>query len=445
MSGETGMRAALNSGACTAVDLVEATFAEIARSGEEGQKIFLRLFGDTARREAERADARIAAGETGPLLGIPVSVKDLLDVAGQVTTAGSRVLADAPPAKVDSAVVARLRAAGAIIIGHTGMTEFAYSGLGINPHFGTPLNPWDKATGRIPGGSSSGGITALAEGMCGVSIGTDTGGSIRIPSALCGQVGFKPSQSSVPRDGVFPLSWALDSVGPLARSVADARLTYEVISGTSPDTAPEAAAPRVLVPTNLVHDGADEVVAERFRAALDALVAAGWRIEHRALAPFDIVAEMGAIGNYAALEAWRDHSERLVERGDEYDPRVRSRIESGARLASDAKAQLDALRARYIVGMAEALKGYDAFLMPTVPLVAPPLDAFVDDAEYGRLNLLMLRNPTLVNLLDGCAVSLPIGEPGGAPVGLSICCTAGRDCHLLRLAEAAEGVVVRHR
>lgn len=439
--GKAGLRAALDSGKIRSIDLTEAVLATVAATQDSGGKIFMRVFSCAAREQARQADERISAGETGPLLGIPVSLKDLFDVAGEQTTAGAKALADVAPATRDAEVVSRLKAAGAVLVGHTGMTEFAFSGLGINPHFGTPLNPWDKASARIPGGSSSGAAVALAEGMCALSIGTDTGGSVRIPAALCGHVGFKPSQQSISLEGVFPLSPSLDSVGPLARSVADARLGFEVLSGRPSSAEPLAHKPRLVAPTNIVREDMDAAVRDAFTEALATLSGAGWTIDEIELPPLEITREMAQIGSFPGLEAWRAHRNRIAERGSEYDPRVRTRIEAGGRFGPNAEEQLVTMRRRYIAAMTEALVGYDGLVMPTVPLVAPPLTVFESDDDYGRINLLMLRNPTLINLLDGCAISLPLTGRDGAPVGLSIASVNGADRHIFDLATEAEPIL----
>src|SRR5947199_2326760 len=211
-------------------DRLEQALARIGDPKGEGARACLTVYTEAAHAAADAADARANSGiSLGPLDGAIVTIKDRFDVTGEPTRAGSRIMADAPPAKADAPVVRRLRAAGAVIVAKTNMTEFAFSGGGANPHYGTPGNPADRA--RIPGGSSSGAAVAAADGMCQIAIGTDTGGSTRIPAALCGIVGFKPSQWRVPTTGAYPLSYMLDSVGPLARTVADCAGADAVLAG----------------------------------------------------------------------------------------------------------------------------------------------------------------------------------------------------------------------
>src|SRR5438132_12826515 len=228
------LAADLAAGRTTSRELVEAALARIADPEGEGRRVFVKVYDAAARAAADAQDRLRKAGYVAsPLAGIPVSIKDLFDVAGEVTLAGSQALDDTPPAEADAPIVARLKAAGAVIIGRTNMTEFAFSGVGINPHYGTPGNPYDRSL--IPGGSSAGAPISVADGMAAVAIGTDTGGSVRIPAALCGLVGFKPTQYRVPREGATPLSTTLDSVGPVGLSVACCALTDAVMAGEPPE------------------------------------------------------------------------------------------------------------------------------------------------------------------------------------------------------------------
>jgi len=227
----------LANGRTTSRELVEAALAQIADPTGEGARTFVRIYGDSARAAADAQDRLRKAGYiASPLAGLPVSLKDLFDVSGERTLAGSKALGDSPPAQHDAPVVSRLRAAGAVLIGRTNMTEFAFSGVGINPHYGTPGNPYDRRL--IPGGSSSGAAVSVADGGVVVAIGTDTGGSVRIPAALCGIVGFKPTQKRILRDGVTPLSTTLDSIGPLANSVACCAVADAVLAGELPSVPP---------------------------------------------------------------------------------------------------------------------------------------------------------------------------------------------------------------
>jgi aspartyl-tRNA(Asn)/glutamyl-tRNA(Gln) amidotransferase subunit A len=423
---------------------------EAATTSSEAATTFVTVHAVTARATADAIDTQRAAGlPLPPLAGIPISIKDLFGEAGQVTRAGSRVLADAAPAGEDSPVVRRLRAAGAVIVGRTNMTEFAYSGLGLNPHYGTPRNPWDRATGRIPGGSSSGAAVSVTDGMAAAAIGTDTGGSVRIPSAFCGLTGFKPTARRVPIDGVVPLAVSLDSVGPLARSVDCCALLDAVMAGEAPAAAPgpARAAPlngkRLWVPRTLVFDGMDDAVGKAVEAALRRLGAAGARLVDCEIPEFDDLARINRLGGFAAAESWWWHARLIESRQPEYDPRVAGRIRRGASfLAADYLTLLDERR-RWIAAVTERLDG-DLMLMPTLPLVAPPIDALqASDDAYGATNMLILRNPSLINFLDGCAVSLPCHAPDAAPVGLTLAGCSGQDAAVLSTGASVESALAR--
>ncbi|TFZ01158.1 amidase [Ramlibacter rhizophilus] len=412
---------------------------------------FLAVHAQAARATADATDRLRAAGvPLPPLAGLPLSIKDLFDEAGQVTRAGSSVLASAAPAAADSTVVQRLRAAGAVIVGRTNMTEFAFSGLGLNPHYGTPRTPWDRATGRIAGGSSSGAAVSVADGAAVAAIGTDTGGSVRIPSALCGLTGFKPTARRVPMDGVLPLSPTLDSVGPLARSVACCALLDAVLAGEPWRPLPPAslAGLRLALPRTLVREGMDARVGAAFEAACGALSAAGATVVEIDVPEFAQLAHLNRAGGFIAAEAWAWHARLLETAGEAYDPRVAARIRRGASITAADYLELQQARARWIADVTSRLAEANAaaFVMPTVPIVAPPVAQLeADDEAFTRINLLMLRNPTFINFLDGCAVTLPCHRAGEAPVGLMLAAPGGQDRRLLALAAAAEAVLpARH-
>lgn len=410
------------------------------------ERAFLRTSFDQARHAA--ADP---ANASRVLAGLPVSVKDLFDVAGQPTAAGSIVLADAPSAARDAPAVARLRAAGAALMGRTNMSEFAFSGVGTNPHHGTPANAADAATPRIPGGSSSGAAVSVATGAAFIGLGSDTGGSIRIPAALNGIVGFKSTARLVPTDGALPLSTTLDTVCAMTRSVRDAILAHEVLARrTVTRSQAPLAAYRLAVAQTTLLDDMDSAVARAFGRALDALRAAGARIDE---IPLTELRELGAIqstGGFSAAESHAWHRPLLERCGDQYDPRVRVRIERGAAMKAHEYIELTRARADWIARVGAALRGYDAVLSPTVPLVAPPIadvapadgrDATQDaarDTEFFRVNALLLRNTSVVNMLDGCAISIPCHAPGELPVGLMIWQGALRDDTVLNIALQAE-------
>ena len=434
----------LANGEVCARELLEQCLDKIADPDGEGARAFIHVDAATARSEADAADRYRASGaKQPPLAGIPISVKDLFDVRGQITRAGSRIFAERPPAERDAIVVARLREAGAIIVGRTNMTEFAYSGLGLNPHYGTPKNPYDRTTGRIPGGSSSGAAVSVTDGMAVAAIGTDTGGSCRIPAAFCGLVGFKPTAGRVPKDGTIPLSRTLDSVGPLAASVACAATIDGVLSGdggAAPKSTP-ADRLKIGVLSNYVTDHIEDHVADCFSRALAKLSAVGVTLSDFVLPELDCMNDLNANGGISAAEAYTWHRQLLREHESAYDPRVGRRILKGARQSAADYIELMTIRDEFIAQTEETTAPYDAVILPTTPIVAPSLDAFAQDDVYARLNLLALRNPSIVNFLDRCAISLPIAEPGSAPVGLMLMGHRGGDHHLLAVAAAVETVV----
>jgi aspartyl-tRNA(Asn)/glutamyl-tRNA(Gln) amidotransferase subunit A len=405
--------------------------------------VFTRLYADGARAAARHADAARKAGiELGPLAGLPVTVKDLYDVAGETTMAGSAVCAGEPPAAHDAAAVARLRTQGAAIVGKTNMTEFAFSGVGINPHHGTPANPADAVTARIPGGSSSGAAVSVALGLAVAGLGSDTGGSIRIPAALCGLVGFKSTQSRVPRTGAFELARSLDTVCAMARSVEDCLVADAAIADT-----PLAVRRRPLqgmrlaVPRTLMFDDIEPAVAQAFERALQALSAAGAHIVDITLAELAEIATVNAPGGFSPVEASGVHRERFATKRDGFDSRVAARIALGTEVRAADYIAMQDRRRDWIGRMERAIEGFDALVCPTVPIVAPPIAALAEDAAFFKANGLLLRNTFAINLLDGCAFSLPCHAPGELPVGLMLSSVRGDDARLAAVALAAERVV----
>ena len=436
---------ALEAGDTTSAELVEQALAAIVAPDGEGARAFVLVDADGARAQAQAADRCRARGDApSPFCGIPISIKDLFDVQGQVTCAGSRALRDQPPAKHDATVVARLRRAGFVLIGRTNMTEFAYSGLGLNPHYGTPLNPFDRAAGRIPGGSSCGAAVSVTDGMAAAGIGTDTGGSCRIPAAMCGIVGYKPTAASVPRDGVLPLSESLDSVGPLARSVECCAILHGVMSGRGASAGIEARPLSSLtlgVPQHYVLGDLDAEVEAAFERALRCLRDSGATVRDVPFAALERLPEINAAGGLAAAEAYAWHRRLLAERGDLYDPRVRVRILKGAEQTAANYIDLLRARAELIAEAQTVMRGLDALIFPTVPRIAPLLAELDDDDEYAKANMLALRNPSVANFLDACAISLPIHEPGSAPVGLNALCLHGGDEQLFGVAASLEAAL----
>jgi aspartyl-tRNA(Asn)/glutamyl-tRNA(Gln) amidotransferase subunit A len=432
-------------GETTSRELTEACLDRIGVAGGEGPRTVTRVYAEAARAAAEAADRLRRAGVTvSPLAGVPVSVKDLFDVAGEPTLAGSVVLRAAAPAAADAAIVSRLRRAGAVLVGKTNMTEFAFSGLGLNPHRGTPKGPWDRTVGRIPGGSSSGAAVSVTDGMAAVAIGTDTGGSVRIPAALCGLVGFKPTARRVPREGCYPLSRTLDSIGPIGVSVACCALVDSVLAG-EPPWVPEAlpvAGLRLGVLRDLVLDDLDDEVARAFSAALTKLSSAGARV---ADVHFPELREMPAMlrhGGFAVAEAFAVHRQLLEAHEHEFDPRVASRMLRGRSFSAWEYIDLVGRRADFMRATERAAAPFDAIVLPTAALIAPPIaELEASDEAYHRANWRALRNATVVNYFDGCALSVPCQEPGSAPVGFMVAGVGGADRWVLAAGRAIERVV----
>ena len=431
----------LGAGATTSRRLVEECLARIADPKGEGPRTFLKVHAETARAAADYYDQLRKQGVTlSPWAGIPVSIKDLFDIAGDVTTAGSIVLRGQPPASADCVAVARLRAAGLIPIGRTNMTEFAYSGLGLNPHYGTPLSPFERARRRAPGGSSSGAAVSVVEQMSYGALGTDTGGSCRIPAAFCGIVGFKPTAHRVPVAGAFPLSQTLDSVGPLAASVACCA-ALDAILADEPRTTLDMTGlrgRRFAVPTHFVLDSLEAHVAASFERAIRELRTAGAEVDEIPLTELDELPDINRKGSFSGPEAYAVHRERLESHGAQYDPRVLVRLQRGREQSAADYLNLIRARADLQRRIDKPLADFDAVLMPTTPIIAPPLHDLESDDAYLRTNQLVLRNTSVVNFLDRCAISIPCHEADTAPVGLMLMGAHGSDRRLLGVAAAVE-------
>ena len=422
---------------------LEAALAAIAQAGDEGRRIFTRVYADTARAAARAADERAAGGlSLGPLDGRIVAVKDLFDVAGEPTTAGSALLRDAAPATQDAPVVRRLRAGGAVIIGKTNMTEFAFSGVGLNPHYGTPGNAHDVL--RIPGGSSSGAGVSVARGMAEIAIGSDTGGSIRIPSALNGLVGFKPSLARVPREGAYPLSFTLDCLGPLVKSVADAVAADSVLAGIDhvPLEARSVHGLRLGVPRGLLFTQVETEVGDAFEQAVAALSQAGARVTDESLdtflaAPFQLQEK----GTLIAAEAAHIHREAVVQRPEAYDPIVLGRIRRGQTLDAATYVGIQQARNALLGQLDRALADFDVLVLPTVAFLAPLIADVQDEADFMRVNALVLRNTSVFNFYDLPALSLPLPRAGKLPVGLMVVGRRNADRDLLAIGAAIESLL----
>jgi aspartyl-tRNA(Asn)/glutamyl-tRNA(Gln) amidotransferase subunit A len=436
------LAADLEAGRTTSVALVDAALARIAAHREQGGVAYISLEPQRALAAAAASDAARSAGYVPSLLaGLPVSIKDLFDVKGDVSTAGSTVLAGAPPAAADATVIARLRAAGAILLGRTNMNEFAFAALGLNPHYGTPVNPVDPH--RATGGSTAGGAVSVAEDMAVVALGTDTGGSVRIPAAFCGVTGFKPTARRIDLTGVVPLSPTLDSCGPLARSVDCCAITDAILSNETLDT---QAAPlpglRLGICDDVVGEGLDDDVREAFERALVTLARGGASLQRFSFPELKELPTINFRGGFAAAESWAWHRPLLQDCEAQYDPRVVARIRPGSQQTAADYIDLLNARRRVISRARQRLSAFDAWLMPTVALVAPLLEPLErSDEAFFATNARILRNPSIINFLDGCALTLPCPVGAGLPVGISICGQHGQDARVLQIGRAVEAIL----
>ncbi len=439
------LSADLATGKITSEKLTRECLEKIAEPSGEGQRAFIKVYAESAIACARVSDAQRAHGlVASPLAGIPISIKDLFDVVGDITRAGSIILQDAPPAARDAPAIARLRAAGAVIIGRTNMTEFAYGAHGMNHHYGTPLNPYDRAAKRIPGGSTSGGAVSVADDMAAATIGSDTGGSVRIPAALCGITGFKPTQARVPLAGAFPLSTTRDSIGPLGKSVACCILLDQIMAGEEAILPPGFALKglRLGVPTTRLLDHLQAPVAEAFSRALSTLSQRGALIEEFPFPEMAMEATGSVKANFSAVEAYALHRERLEKYPEKFDPRVYKRLMLGADMNAADYYDLIQLRKNLITAANITTARFDALLTPTVPIIAPTL-AEMDSSEelFFYNNSLLLRNCGPFNVLDRPCWSLPIHRAGDAPVGLMVIGETMQDDRLHQVALSIEDAI----
>ncbi len=434
----------LAAGRTTSRALVEASLSAIADAAGEGARCFLSVYEQTALAEAERVDAARGANlALPPFAGIPISIKDLFDVAGEVTRAGSHVLDTEPPAARDADIVALLRRAGFVIVGKTNMTEFAYSGLGMNAHYGTPRSPFDRSAGRIPGGSTSGGAVSVADGMTVATIGTDTGGSCRIPAAFCGIVGFKPTSTRVSKRGAIPLSQTLDSVGPLARTVSCCAVLDSILSGGDGEDEESYPVSNLClgVIEGYVDEKLDEAVAAAYQAALSRLSQKGVRLKPLGIPELSELPHINRNGGLVGAEAYAWHRRFLETRSEFYDPWVRARFDAGR--AQNAADYVDTLnhRARVIEAVRARSRFFDALVLPAVQIVPPTIDSLQELAASNRINNLCLRNTSIANFLDRPSITIPCHAPGTAPVGLMLMGETGQDRRLLSIARGLEYTV----
>lgn len=426
-------RERLQAGKVTSVDLVNASFARIEELGAIGQLAFTHCYPQKAMAAAKVADQRLALGDDTPLLGLPISIKDSMDVAGEVTSAGSVIFTQNGAAEKDAHVVDLIKRAGAIIVGKTNMSEFAFSGLGVNPHYGTPVHP--DHSDYIAGGSTSGGAVSVASKAVFATLGSDTGGSLRIPAAFCDVVGFKPTASRVSTAGVVPLSYSYDSVGAITRSVEDVIVMDQVLSQTDYDIPHiPLSQMRFFVTKDYVMEDLDAEVEARFLETLARLEAAGATIIYRDFYELSQIPHINSQGGLTAAEIWSEHEFFFDQLRDQYDPLVAQRIERGRSITASHYLHILRKREELQAVAAKKLAFFDAWLMPTVAVKPPKVEALADEEAFFRLNGIVLRNTTVSNFLDGCALSLPLGDG----IGLSISGLKDQDHHILTVAKSIE-------
>jgi aspartyl-tRNA(Asn)/glutamyl-tRNA(Gln) amidotransferase subunit A len=435
---------ALEAGDTTSRALVERALDRISDPDGQGKTSFLSVKTDEALQAADKTDRLRAEGKApSRFAGIPISVKDLFDLTGDITRAGSLARSSMPAATADAPVIARLKSAGFIPVGRTNMTELAFSGLGLNPHFGTPLSPWQRKKQHIAGGSSSGAAASVADGMAAAGIGTDTGGSCRIPAAFCSLVGYKPTSARIPSSGIVPLSPSLDVAGPIANSVACVRSLFQIMSGTARDhlPLPQPEQMRLAVPENYFLSDLHPDIAHAFNGALDLLEKNGVTLTRIQLNSLNRLNEMAAIGSLPAIEGYRLHHALLEITNPSVDPRVATRLRPGGDASADDYAELLRLRRCFIDEIKAELEPFNALICPTVAIPPPRLSDLVSDDAYIRINRLVLRNTSAINMMDGCSISLPVSRPGNPPCGLMLFAIAGRDEMLLDLASVLEPLI----
>ena len=433
----------LTAGKTSSRAIVEAALAKIDDKNGEGARTFIKVYRDAALAEADASDRLRKYGIVpSPLAGLPISIKDLFDVAGDVTLAGVKAHANLPPATSDAPIVARLRAAGAVIIGRTNLSPMAFSPLGVNRDFGTPGNPADRT--RIPGGSSSGAAVSVADGMAVAAIGSDTGGSIRMPAAFCGIAGIKPTQQRVPLTQTWPLSTTLDSVGPLAPSMRCCALVDAALAGEA-IIVPDAIALRGLrfaLPMNSVTDDMDATVSKAFQRALEILSKHGAQIIEIQMPEInDVIAMWRKPPSFTQMEGYARYGKWLADNPDAYDPFIRARFAVGANASAKDYIDLVHARASIIERSAKATRNFDAVIMPTLQFVAPTIAEASTEEGFKRIVPQAIRNPSIGNLLDRCAISTPCHQAGELPVGLSLMGEQGDDRRLLALGLAVEAAL----
>ena len=457
MSGEwhrmsaLALGAGIESGAIDPRALTEF-FLERIEEADGDRTIYLRLTPARARAEAEAAHRRAQTGlRQSPLDGVPISWKDLYDSAGDVTSHGTLALAERISPR-DAAVMARATRAGMVCLGKTNQTEFAFSILGLNPKMGTPPNPFDEAVPRLPGGSSSGAAVSVSRGLAAAAIGSDTGGSVRVPAAWNGLVGLKTSFGLLPLDGVLGLSTSMDTVGPLTHDVADAAALFAILGGhfgagnrPAPDLAgSDLSRARFALPTTLVWDSLDAGVEAPARRAVERLRAAGCAIDEMPVPELDAVEDLvSRFGAYHAAECHAMWHDVIEARPDLIYTPIQERIRAGAQMSATDAARAKQGLAAVAPNLHARIRRSGVFLMPTAASSAPPIAELEADAEvYRAANVAALRNTRLANYLDCCALTLPCGQDqNGVPVGLMLMAPPGEEERLLRLGSAIEPVI----
>ena len=417
-----------------------------AIDSEDGRRAFITVNSDAARAEADRVDAMRAAGAAlPPFAGVTLSVKDLFDITGEITRAGSRVLDDGAPAARDCSVVARLRAAGFNIIGRTNMTEFAYSGLGMNPHHGNPRSPWERDVdgGRVAGGSSSGSAVSISDGMSAATIGSDTGGSTRAPAVFCGIVGLKPTTTRMPSDGIYPLSTSFDAAGPMGHSTDCCAIMDDIMAGGAgrPETPFPVNGLRLAIPRGYLFDELDPEIVAGFDAAVARLSAAGARISDISL---DILEELRPANrpkSIVSAEAFAIHRDQLAARRDGYDPYVATRLDGGSDILAADYIAMHRERDATCAAVQAVTRPFDALLLPTSPCVPPKIAPLETTDALMRASARVLRNTALSNYLDRPTITIPCHRAGEAPVGLSLMGSRHHDRRLLAIAAGVEEIV----
>lgn len=417
--------------------LIQQSIEKIKNDQANAAQAYISVDEDMALLAAKTADLARQSGYTASLLaGLPVSIKDLFDVKNQVTGSASNVLASQDPATQDAAAVHLLRQAGAVLLGRTNMSEFAFSGLGLNPHYGTPT--YADSFQRIAGGSTSGGAVSVALGHSVAALGSDTGGSLRIPAAFCGLVGFKSSSGRISTEGAFPLSYSFDTLGSITKTVEDNIIVDEILSEQKFHHSPvKLNQLNIAISDDYFFDGVDTTVLQAFQESIQTLKAHGVNFHKVDLSALYEIPKINHAGGLTAAEAWFIHRELLsdLEKYSLYDPRVAQRIVRGQKIIASDYLLIQQQRKHLIEQVSKTLSGFDALLYPTVAIVPPLLEALEKDDElFFSTNALVLRNSTVMNFLDGCALSLPCHKAPQLPVGLTVAGLHGQDHHILNIS-----------